>query len=179
MFIANKIKEESEVGYVLYMWQLEDVVRAFNGDVEKIIKDYVPQFGYEGDVLKQEQQWWRDIVEMMRGEGIMQTGHLQMVKGTLSLLFDKHVELLADTKETVYSSLYYKALPFIVELRAQGSNKEKSELEVCFEALYGVTLLKMRQQKISQQTQDAHDRIATMLAYLNQKYLEEKLNTQR
>jgi len=178
MFLAKKIKEESEVGYILYMWQLEDIVRAFGCDAEKIIELYIPKLGYEGDTLKQEQQWWRDIVEMMRSEGILQSGHLQMVKGTLSLLSDKHAELLSDTKETLYNALYYKALPFIVELRSKGANREKPELEICFEALYGVTLLKMKQQEISKQTQEAHDSIANLLTYLNKKYKEEKLNAQ-
>lgn len=178
MFLAKKIKEESEVGYILYMWQLEDIVRAFDCDAEKIIQNYVPKFGYEGDILRQEQQWWRDIVEMMRGENILQGGHLQMVKGTLSLLSDKHAELLSDAKETVYNALYYKALPFIVELRAKGANREKAELEICLEALYGVTLLKMQQQEVSKQTQEAHDSIANMLTYLNVKYKEDKLNAQ-
>lgn len=175
MFLAKKIKEESEVGYILYMWQLEDIVRAYGCDAERIIQEYVPNFHYEGDALKQEQQWWVDIVEMMRNEGIFQQGHLQMVKATLSLLSDKHQELLADSKETVYNALYYKALPFIVELRSKGNNREKPELEVCMEALYGVTLLQMQKKELSQQTREAHDKIAGMLTYLNMKYKEEKL----
>ncbi len=174
MFLAKKIKEESEVGYILYMWQLEDIVRAYGCDAERIVAEYLPRFHYEGEMLRQETAWWYDIVEMMRSEGIFEHGHLQMVKGTLSLLSDKHNELLNDTRETVYNALYYKALPFIVELRSKGKNQEKPELEVCIEALYGVTLLRLQQREISNQTQEAHDNIATMLAYLNNKYKEEK-----
>ena len=128
MHLAKKIKEESEVGYILYMWQLEDVVRAYGCDAERLISEYLPRFNYEGEALAQETQWWKDIVEMMRNEGIMQQGHLQMVKGTLSLLTDKHLELLADAKETVYNALYYRALPFIVELRSKANNSNKPEL---------------------------------------------------
>lgn len=175
MFLAKKIKEESEIGYILYMWQLEDIVRAYGCDADLIISQYVPRLGYEGDALRQEEQWWRDVVEMMRSEDILVQGHLQMVKGTLTLLTDKHIELLADTKETIYSALYYKALPFIVELRSRGNNREKAELEVCIEALYGITLLQMQKKEVSQQTKEAHDNIAAMLTYLNQKFKEDKL----
>lgn len=175
MFLAKKIKEESEIGYILYMWQLEDVVRAYGCDSERIEREYLPRFKYEGDTLKQEIQWWRDVVEMMRAEGILEHGHLQMVKGTLSLLTDKHAELLADSKEHIYNALYYKALPFIVELRSKANNKEKPELELCVEVLYGVMLLRMQQREVSKQTQDAHDAIANMLTMLNQKYKEDKL----
>ena len=175
MFLAKKIKEESEVGYILYMWQLEDIVRAYGCNAEKMVSDYLPKFHYEGEMQKQEAQWWTDIVEMMRSEGIFEKGHLQMVKGTLSLLSDKHMELLADAKETLYNALYYKALPFIVELRSKANNREKPELEVCMEALYGVTLLKMQGREVGKQTQEAHDAIANMLTYLNKKYKEEKM----
>ena len=77
MFLAKKIKEESEIGYILYMWQLEDVVRAYGCDSERIEWEYLPRFKYEGDTLKQEIQWWRDVVEMMRAESILEHGHLQ------------------------------------------------------------------------------------------------------
>lgn len=175
MFLAKKIKEESEIGYILYMWQLEDLVRAYGCDADRIEREYLPRFRYEGDMLLQEARWWHDLVEMMRSEGIFRQGHLQMVKGTLSLLSDKHAELLADTRETIYNALYYKALPFIVELRAKASNREKPELELCLEVLYGVTLLRMQKQEVSQQTQQAHDSVAALLTLLNQKYKEDKL----
>lgn len=174
MFLAKKIKEETEIGYILYMWQLEDVVRALGCDTERMQQEYLPRFHYEGDALRQEAQWLADIVDMMRTEGILQQGHLQMVKGTLSLLADKHAELLGDSQETVYNALYYKVLPFIVELRTKENNREKNELELCLEILYGVTLLRMQHRDITPQTQEAHDHVAAMLTYLNRKYKEEK-----
>lgn len=174
MFLAKKIKEESEVGYILYMWQVEDLIRAYDFDTERIEKEYLLKFRLEGEALQQEIRWWNDMVEMMRQENVVQSGHLQIAKGTLALLSDKHMELLADSKEIVYNALYYKTLPYIVELRSKGNNKEKNELELCLEVLYGVMLLRMQQREVTQQTQQAHDNVAALLTLLNQKYKEEK-----
>ena len=96
-----------------------------------------------------------------------------MNKGTLSLLSDKHLELLADSNETEYSALYYRALPFIVELRAHG-DKSKSEVETCLEALYGVMMLRLQNKEVTKETATALKHISELLATLNSKYLEEK-----
>ena len=57
-------------------------------------------------------------------------------------LTDLHNQLLQSSKFPFYTAAYYKALPYIVELRNKGDKKDVSELENCFDALYGVMLLR-------------------------------------
>ena len=58
---------------------------------------------------------------------------------------DLHLRLLASPKFPYYSAAYYKALPFIVELRSKGADKDVPELETCFDAMYGVLMLKLQE----------------------------------
>ena len=82
---------------------------------------------------------------------------------SLDLLEDHHKELLADSDEQEYKSAYYKALPHIVALRAQGNNKYKHEMENCIDALYGATLLRMQGKELSAGTQAALKPISELL----------------
>ena len=93
--------------------------------------------------------------------------------GTLSLLVDLHQEHLRSPKQPFYSAAYYKALPFIVELRAKGG-QEVGELETCLNCLYGVMLLRMQKREISTDTQQAVAAISHLLALLADSYKKEK-----
>lgn len=110
----------------------------------------------------------------MRRENVMEKGHLQINKNIITWLTDLHLQLLRSSKFPYYSAAYYKALPYIVELRAKGANKEEPELETCFEALYGILLLKLQKKEISEETKKAQQAISGLLAMLSNYYIEDK-----
>lgn len=166
MKIAHQLKDTNIAEYLLYMWQLEDTLRAYGCDADRLREDYVSRFQLTDDERRAEEQWLADLCTMMREEGKTKGGHLQMNIGTLSLMTDLHLQLLQSTKHPFYAATYYKALPFIVELRARSSRTDVPELENCFEALYGVMLLRLQQKAVTPQTQEAVSHISRLLALL-------------
>ena len=171
MFISRQLKQQNIAEYLIYMWQVEDMLRAYGCDLERIRQNMVSRFpeDQQGELV----QWYEDLLEMMRCEEVMQQGHLQINKNVISWLTDLHLQLLASPKFPYYSAAYYKALPFIVELRSKGANKEEPELETCFEALYGILLLKLQKKEISEETKKAQEAITTMLSMLSTYYIED------
>jgi len=176
MFIAKQLRDSNICEYLLYMWQVEDTIRAFGLDIDKLQSQYLCKFQLEPEQQRQEVQWYTDLIAMMRQEGCQQSGHLQMNRGTLSLLTDLHAEILRSPKHPFYSAAYYKALPFIVELRARGDG-DKPEIETCLDALYGVMMLRLRQQEVSPETQTALQHITHMLVMLSDAYKKDKEGT--
>lgn len=87
---------------------------------------------------------------------------------------DLHLRLLASPRFPYYSAAYYKALPFIVELRAKGADKDVPELETCFDAMYGVLMLKLQKKEITEETQKALKVIGDLLAMLAGYYIKDK-----
>ena len=145
------------------MYQVEDLVRAYGLDADRIAAEYLPRFGYDEQQMKEARERYESLIRMMKEEGKEQSGHLRVVQNTLDLLEDHHKELLADSDEQEYKSAYYKALPQIVALRTQGNNKEKHEMENCIDALYGATLLRMQGKELSAGTQAALKPISELL----------------
>jgi hypothetical protein len=175
MYIAEQLKKKSVAEYLLYMWQVEDTLRAYGLDVERIDREYVPQFGLDAEKSKALRGWYESLVEMMREEGVTEKGHLQVNKNIIILLNDLHVQLLKSSKHPFYSAAYYKALPFIVELRAKSvESQEKGEIENCFDALYGTMLLRAQKKEISPETATAIDNIAKFIALLSDYYQRDK-----
>lgn len=175
MFISKQLKQKNIAEYLIYMWQVEDLIRANGCDLERVKQCVVNRYTSLSDEQNDElSQWYEDLIEMMRREEVMQQGHLQINKNIIVWLTDLHLQLLASSKFPYYNAAYYKALPFIVELRAKGANKEEPELETCFEALYGILLLKLQKKEISEETKKAQEAITTLLSMLSTYYIEDK-----
>ena len=175
MYVAEQLRKKNIAEYLLYMWQVEDVVRAFGLDAEKMAKEYVPQFGLDAEKSEELKGWYEHLIEMMREEGVTEKGHLQVNKNIIILLTDLHAQLLKSSKHPFYSAAYYKALPFIVELRAKSAeSQEKNEIENCFDALYGVMLLRMQKKEVSAETATAIDNIAKFIGLLCDYYKKDK-----
>ena len=172
MFISKQLKQQNIAEYLIYMWQVEDLIRAYGCDSERIQRELVSR--YPAEQQDELAQWYQDLIEMMRREEVMQKGHLQINKNVITWLTDLHLQLMASPKFPYYNAAYYKALPFIVELRAKGADKDKPELETCFDALYGILLLKLQKKEISEETQKAQEAITGLLSMLSTYYIEDK-----
>lgn len=174
MLIAKKLKEENIAEYLLYMWQIEDIIRANKLDIDIIDKQIISGFDQPQDVKNEIREWYENLIDMMRREDVVEKGHLIVNKNVISELTELHNRLLKSAQETEYTEAYYKTLPFIVELRSKTQDKNTPELETCLAALYGFLLMRLQKKDISGETQSALSQISSFLRLLSLKYKEYK-----
>lgn len=174
MLIAQKLRKKNIAEYLIYMWQVEDLLRANDLDIDKIRKNISSQFDQPEEVQQQITEWYESLIEMMRAENVQQQGHLALNNNVIIQLTDLHLALLKSGKHADYSALYYKALPYIVELRAKSDNINLPEIETCFSALYGFMLIKMKGDTVSEETQQAIKQISSLLAVLALKFAQDE-----
>ena len=115
-------------------------------------------------------RWYEDLINMMQQEGVLEKGHVQINKNIIINLTELHNALTSSPKFPFYSAAYFKALPFIVELRNKNGKKEEPELETCFEALYGLFLLRLQKKPVSEGTMKAVEAISSFLSMLANYY---------
>ncbi|MDI9522795.1 MAG: DUF4924 family protein [Bacteroidota bacterium] len=156
--------------YLLFMWQVEDLLRAYGLDIDKVEQSLVNPVYHSPEERKEARDWYEGLIMMMQSEGVQEKGHLQINKNIIIDLTDTHLRLLKDPAESEYIATYYNTLPHIVALRAKGTDPEMPELETCFTALYGYLLLKVQQKEISWETQASVDQITKLLRLLSEKY---------
>ena len=173
MTISQQLRKDNIVGYLLYMWQVEDTIRAYQCDLSAIKRDYISRFDLADEQREETIDWYGNLIRMIREEGLTQGGHIQINKIIVQQLDELHAQLLQSPKFPFYSSEYYKVLPFIVELRNRGS-KDFSEVETCLNAVYGVTLLRLQNKEISASTSNAVKEISTFLGMLSDYYKKDK-----
>lgn len=174
MFIAQELRKNNIAEYLLYMWQIEDTIRAFNCSLSRIRHEYIARFDYSEEQRDEEIDWFGNLIRMMNQEGCRRQGHLQINRVTLQLLTDLHLQLLASPQYPFYNAAYYKILPFIVELRNRGTNKSENEIETCLNALYGVMMLRLQKREVTPDTEHAVKEISTFIGMLSDYYKKDK-----
>ena len=173
MFIAQELRKKSIAEYLLYMWQMEDLIRAYGCSLARIRREYIDRFDYTDEQKDEETDWFGNLIRMMNEEGRRQEGHLQINKIIVKDLADLHNQLMLSGKFPFYNAEYYKVLPFIVELRNKG-DKEANEIENCLDALYGVMLLRLQQKPVSDETESAIKEITTFIGMLSDYYIKDR-----
>jgi len=167
MIIASQKRKENVAEYLLYMWQIEDIIRANNLDIDRIKSGLIDRMTDLTDEQKKDMTgWYESLIDMMRREGVTERGHMQINRNVMMQLVELHRALLADPKFGDYSSMFYRTLPYIVELRSRAGEAAEGEIETCFTALYGVLLLRLQGKEISPQTADAVKQISGFIASL-------------
>lgn len=171
MITASVKKRENIAEYLLYMWQIEDLIRANGLDIDKIQASIIDKYkGISDRQRKDIREWYESLIDMMLKEDVAVSGHLQINKNILIVLDDLHRKLLSNPKFAAYSSQFYHTLPIIVELRAKAGENKVGEIETCFNALYGILMLRLQGKEISKETLDAASQISKFLALLSHFY---------
>ena len=176
MIIASQKRKENIAEYLLYMWQIEDIIRANGLDLDKIKANVIDRHTELTDEQRRQmEEWYESLIDMMHREGVEKSGHLQLNKNVIVQLVQLHDALLKDPRFGEYTKRFYASLPFIVELRSKAGDDPKGEIETCFNALYGMLMLRMRGAEVTPDTQAAVSQISQFIALLSHYFhLDEK-----
>ncbi|EFZ36212.1 hypothetical protein HMPREF0663_12279 [Hoylesella oralis ATCC 33269] len=173
MFIAQELRKKSIAEYLLYMWQTEDLIRAYGCSLSRIRHEYINKFDYTKEQKEELADWYGNLVRMMNQEGKRENGHLQINEIIVQDMMDLHAHLLQSSKFPFYNAEYFKVLPFIVELRNKG-DKKNNEIETCLDALYGIMILRLKKKEITPETTHAVQEITTFIGMLSDYYIKDK-----
>ena len=173
MYIAQQLRKNNIAEYLLYMWQVEDLLRAYECSLSRVRREYIDRFNYTDEQKEEMTDWYGDLIRMMNQEGCREHGHLQINRVVMQQLVELNAQLLSSTKFPFYTSEYYKVLPYIVELRKRG-NAEEPEIETCFNALYGTMMLRLQKKEISPDPSHAIKEITTFIGMLSDYYKKDK-----
>jgi len=172
MFIAREKFKSNIVEYILYMFNIEDVIRFNHFSISELEINIISKYNLPDNQLDEVRSWYQTLINQMEKEDIRESGHLSTLKELIFKLNDFHIQLLNTLEEEHYIEQYRWAAGYIKELKIKMNNAELTEIEVCLNGLYGFMLLKMKGTPISDETLQAMSVFSQMLRHLSQKYLE-------
>ena len=144
-----KSKKHNIAEYILYLWQMEDYLRAFPENA-----DATPEL--------------HEINEMMHREGIMEGGHLTLAQNALAEMEDLHTQLL--NEDAMYRAAVIRLTPQLNLLKAKTDRPTMSDLEACFTLLYQIMLLRLQKREITPETASVQQQATQLLQFLSKIY---------
>lgn len=177
MLLAQQKRQENIAEYIIYMYQMEDIIRAFHFDLDKICDLVIqPAVKTEQDLLANK-TWFQDLIRQMKAQRIEQQGHLADIQDLVIELSYLHNTLLTVYNDEKYKTLNDQGASTIEEFKAKSNLKEKNNIEILLHAMYMKLLMRLKKQEISSETEEAFDYMRVQLAYLVKAYHEMKNGT--
>jgi hypothetical protein len=171
MLIAQQKRNTNIAEYILYMWQVEDLIRAYGFNIDLIEKNLISQYSQPAKVKNDVRDWYANLILMMYREQIRESGHLSFLNTLVNDLSDLHIRLLNNRSETRYHEIFHQASYNLEVLKKKLPNQNKSDVENCLNALYGLLLLRLNKKPVSRETETAMASFSKVLAFLSQRYL--------
>lgn len=144
-------KHDNIAEYILYIWQMEDYLRAFPEHA-----DATPEL--------------HELNEMMHREGITESGHLQLAQIAMGELEDLSEQL--QNEDALYRAAMFRLQPSLNLLKAKTDRPTMSDIEACLTLLYQIMLLRLQKREITPETADVQQRATQVLQFLSKTYYE-------
>jgi len=172
MIIAQEKRKTNIAEFILYMWQVEDLIRASRLDLEQVNEIIIRKFKLPSETLDEIRTWYSNLITLMVEEKIVEKGHMSFLNMLIRELNDLHLRLLQSANEKKYQQIYLAAQPNVKSLIEKSPEIFSSEIEACLTGLYGYLMLRIQQTKISPETQEAMTSFSNLLAALSTRYRE-------
>jgi len=171
MLAAQQKRKENIVEYILYLFQIEDFIRAFQLNMPEIEKNLIAQYQADETTRKEIVSWYENPVLIMEKEGIQGKGHFQFLKNQINALNELHLKLMKTATDEEYVSLFKSVSGLITELQLKG-NSTNNDLLIGLDAVYGYLLLKIQKKEISAATTEAVKRLTDWLNMLSKLFID-------
>ncbi|MFN5621529.1 MAG: DUF4924 family protein [Flavobacteriales bacterium] len=169
MSLAAKKLKENVSEYIIFLWQMEDLLRAVQFD-SNALDDFIASYTPSEDAFDSEKRWFSELSLTMRRDGVEQRGHISEVHEIIFELNYLHNTLLNIVKDKPYAEAYRTAQPNIKEYLSRTDGKSTNDVEVCLTALYGLLVLRLRKEPVSEATSQAMQSFSQLMAKLSMHY---------
>jgi len=164
--VAEKKKAQNIPEYIIYMYQMEDLLRAYQFNMDDIRQYVVSHYPVSETEKTETAIWFSDLASDMKKAKVEEKGHLPQTQDFVDHLASIHWRLLKTDKD--YFDLYQNAKPHLIHLLLEaGENAPKHEIQVAFNAIYGQLLARLRSREVPAAILEATDTFGDLLSYLN------------
>lgn len=171
--LADQKKKENIAEYILYMYRMEDLIRAYGFNLDEIKQFVVAHFPVSEEEKWELTDWLGQLATQMKIEGIKESGHLSSVQKYVKELAEIHWGLLQSDK--LYFNLYKEVKPIILEFIISAEEKELgNEIQICLNGLYGLLLCRLTGKKVPDDLLKAATVFGKLVSYLNWVYMDKQ-----
>ncbi len=166
--VARQKLEENIAEFIIYMYQMEDLIRVYEFNLDDIRQYVISHFPVEDDEKQEMETWFSNIMENMKEQGLTDRGHLREVQEFVDQLLRLKEELLPADEE--FAAVYNAARPHIRESIRDSHGAVKSDIQACLNGIYGLLLCRMGNKEVPEELQEGLEHFGNVLSYLSFRY---------
>jgi hypothetical protein len=171
--IAEAKRKENIIEYLLYLWQMEDLLRSVDLDTEELNRSLLA--GIEEDAVRQKNlAWFVLLAHDLKSNKAEVSGHSSGTYDIIAELTVLQHTLLTVIGDEHFKALYAKTTPLLNEFRAKSDKLPKSDVETALTAMYGCLTLRLAGKQISPETEAAFKVFGAYLKHLAKSYRDMK-----
>ena len=168
MLIAEKKRKESISEYIIFMYQTEDLIRAYNFELEEIYKYVIQHFPVEDNMKTRIKAWYRKVANQMKKEALEESGHLEELNNLAKELSQFNLELLKSDQS--YRKIFDQAKLHINRNAAMSNGQVSNPVQVCLNGIYGLLILRLNGKPVDDNIKQGAQAFGDVLSYLSFKY---------
>jgi hypothetical protein len=172
MNIADRKKQTNIAEYIIHMYQTEDLIRAFEFDIDKI-KEFVIKNIPEGEESKKDLTvWYKKKLTEIQSQGIEKSGHLTELNQIVVELNELKNKLMSS--DSAFEKTYNDAKPFIEKSITLSDGQITDEIQICLNGIYGLLLLRMNGKNVPADLMTGLNHFGNVLSHLSYKYKQDQ-----
>lgn len=167
--IAERKKSENIGEYLVYMYQMEDLIRSYQGNMEEIGQYVVSHYPVSEEEKETIKTWFADLAASMKQQELMQKGHLEELNQLVANLLQLHYQLLKS--DANYVATFHLAKPHLLDaIEAAAGEDVGNEIQICLNGVYGLLLCRLLGKPVNDHQLEAADAFGNVLSHLNFSY---------
>ena len=170
--IAEQKKSESIAEYLLFMWQMEDLARSVELNLETLVQNVLGELPVEEQI--ENKKWFGEIISEMKENGLQVSGHLPETYEILNELQVLEKALITVIHDEQFMTLRESTKPYLAEFKQKLNAVPQSDIEVALTAMYGALILRLAKKEISPETRAAIEKFSLYLRALSKFYRDMK-----
>jgi hypothetical protein len=169
--IAERKKAQNVGEYLIYMYQMEDLIRSYQSNLEEIYTYVISHYPVPEEEKQEIKAWFGDLASQMQAEDLLKKGHLKSLQEIVNSLLELHYQLLKS--DAGYMQTFHQVKPHLLEaIDAAAGEEVGNEIQICLNGIYGLLLCRLLGKPVNEQQLEAADAFGAVLSHLSFVYLD-------
>lgn len=169
--IAERKKAQNVGEYLIYMYQMEDLIRSYQGNLEEIYTYVISHYPVPEEEKQEIKAWFGDLASQMQAEDLLKKGHLKPLQEIVNSLLELHYQLLKS--DASYVQTFHQVKPHLLEAIDTAAGEEVgNEIQICLNGIYGLLLCRLLGKPVNERQLEAADAFGAVLSHLSFVYLD-------
>jgi len=163
--IALVKHKENISEYIVHMYQTEDLIRAYNFEIDEIKKYVISHLPIDKKEKEETTNWYQQIISQMKNKKNKDAGHISELVSLVAELDMLHQSLI--DKNDGYTDIYKKAKSHIQSFRKLSGDPTIRDIQICLNAVYGLLIIRLNDRPIADDQFESVDLFGALLSYLS------------